>query len=247
MKRRKTLLIVFAIILSLLIFSIVYAGFSINLEKHVLGLQPVQISTTTTYNYTFNIYDSATATIPIASQTFALNEIILEPYTQYASITSTFNWIPSTKLSVDFTNTDAITRDMDLWVEIEFDGVVKGNREQVKHEAWSMFSYDSGGPSGIIVAWSGSIDSIPQGWALCDGTNGTPDLRSAFIIGASNQSMVGSNGFFRHTHRAGGYNVPISYSPTATPPTTTTPVLGTSASIQSLPVPYYSLAYIMKL
>jgi len=36
-------------------------------------------------------------------------------------------------------------------------------------------------PSGIIVAWSGS--SPPDGWALCDGNNGRPDLRGRFILG----------------------------------------------------------------
>jgi len=30
-------------------------------------------------------------------------------------------------------------------------------------------------PSGLISMWSGSINSIPEGWALCDGQNGTPD------------------------------------------------------------------------
>lgn len=43
---------------------------------------------------------------------------------------------------------------------------------------------------GVIVAWSGAIADIPQGWALCDGTNGTPDLRDKFIVGAS-QDEVG--------------------------------------------------------
>ena len=35
-----------------------------------------------------------------------------------------------------------------------------------------------------IWAWSGSIASIPPGFVLCDGTNGTPDLRDKFIPGA---------------------------------------------------------------
>ncbi len=38
---------------------------------------------------------------------------------------------------------------------------------------------------GSICMWSGSIQSIPTGWSLCDGSNGTPDLREKFIIGAS--------------------------------------------------------------
>ena len=36
----------------------------------------------------------------------------------------------------------------------------------------------------IIVLWSGAIVDIPAGWALCDGNNGTPDLRDVFIVGA---------------------------------------------------------------
>ncbi len=39
-------------------------------------------------------------------------------------------------------------------------------------------------PSGTIVMWSGTIASIPLGWQLCDGTNGTPDLRDRFLVGA---------------------------------------------------------------
>jgi hypothetical protein len=30
---------------------------------------------------------------------------------------------------------------------------------------------------GLIVMWNGNIRKIPDGWALCDGTQGTPDLR----------------------------------------------------------------------
>jgi len=39
-------------------------------------------------------------------------------------------------------------------------------------------------PTGMIVMWSGSVVSIPAGWFLCNGANGTPDLRGQFIIGA---------------------------------------------------------------
>ncbi|MBL4586354.1 MAG: hypothetical protein JKX84_04745 [Flavobacteriales bacterium] len=37
-------------------------------------------------------------------------------------------------------------------------------------------------PSGLISMWSGTITSIPTGYALCDGSNGTPDLTDKFII-----------------------------------------------------------------
>src|SRR5690625_6482592 len=36
---------------------------------------------------------------------------------------------------------------------------------------------------GTIIMWAGAINEIPAGWALCDGTNGTPDLRSRFVVG----------------------------------------------------------------
>ena len=39
-------------------------------------------------------------------------------------------------------------------------------------------------PSGIIAMWSGTTSNIPTGWLLCDGSNGTPDLRDRFIVGA---------------------------------------------------------------
>ena len=40
-------------------------------------------------------------------------------------------------------------------------------------------------PRGMIMAWNGSINNIPYGWIICDGTNGTPDLRARFLIGAN--------------------------------------------------------------
>jgi len=53
---------------------------------------------------------------------------------------------------------------------------------------------DGGMPSGVILMWSGSIASIPSGWALCDGSNGTPDLRDRFLVGAGNAYAPGATG-----------------------------------------------------
>lgn len=41
-----------------------------------------------------------------------------------------------------------------------------------------------GVPYGAIMMWTGALDQIPNYWYLCDGTNGTPDLRDKFILGA---------------------------------------------------------------
>lgn len=40
-------------------------------------------------------------------------------------------------------------------------------------------------PSGTIVMWSPTAGPVPPGWALCDGTLGTPDLRQKFIVAAT--------------------------------------------------------------
>ena len=49
-------------------------------------------------------------------------------------------------------------------------------------------------PSGIIMLWSGSAASIPSGWYLCNGSNGTPNLENQFIIGAGGSYGVGATG-----------------------------------------------------
>lgn len=51
----------------------------------------------------------------------------------------------------------------------------------------SLYQYSNGWvplnpmPQGGIIMWSGKTP--PTGWGLCDGENGTPDLRGRFIVG----------------------------------------------------------------
>lgn len=62
--------------------------------------------------------------------------------------------------------------------------------------------------AGMIIIWSGSIGSIPAGWVLCNGSNGTPDLRDRFVIAAGSTYAVGATGgtadaiVVSHTHTA---------------------------------------------
>ena len=49
-------------------------------------------------------------------------------------------------------------------------------------------------PVGFIGMWSGSIVSIPGGWNLCDGTNGTPNLLNKFIVAAGDTYAPGATG-----------------------------------------------------
>ena len=63
-------------------------------------------------------------------------------------------------------------------------------------------------PAGGIFLWSGSIGSIPAGYVLCNGTNGTPDLRDRFVVGAGTTYAVNATGgsanavVVSHTHAA---------------------------------------------
>jgi hypothetical protein len=63
-------------------------------------------------------------------------------------------------------------------------------------------------PAGGIFLWSGSIGSIPAGYVLCNGSNGTPDLRDRFVVGAGSTYAVDATGgsanaiVVSHTHTA---------------------------------------------
>jgi hypothetical protein len=66
-------------------------------------------------------------------------------------------------------------------------------------------------PIGLICLWYGSVATIPAGWALCNGSNNTPDLRNMFVVGAQEDvsgvaktnltgSLTVSGGSVSHTH-----------------------------------------------
>ena len=48
-------------------------------------------------------------------------------------------------------------------------------------------------PYGSIIIWHGIVNNIPKGWALCNGTNGTPNLVDRFIVGAGSDYVYAGN------------------------------------------------------
>lgn len=63
---------------------------------------------------------------------------------------------------------------------------------KVKGDVFNMSGKPAELPAGIIVPFYGT-GAIPSGWHLCDGTNGTPDLRNRFVLGADpNEEETGS-------------------------------------------------------
>ena len=108
---------------------------------------------------------------------------------------------------------------------------------------------------GMIILWSGLIADIPGGFALCDGTNGTPNLKNNFVVGAGDAYVVGATGgSINHLHSGS----PAFHTHTLTSPgaiASGSPIAQTTGgpsetgnvdSANGLP-PYYALAYIMKL
>jgi len=74
-------------------------------------------------------------------------------------------------------------------------------------------------PAGIILMWSGLVATIPAGFVLCDGNNGTPDLRDKFIVGARQDFEGESRTFVTNALTKSGGNknaVLVSHTHTAT-------------------------------
>jgi microcystin-dependent protein len=82
------------------------------------------------------------------------------------------------------------------------------NNTQIATTAFATTVAAAAFPVGGIIMWSGSIASIPSGWALCNGSNGTPDLRNRFVVGAGSTYAVAATGgsadaiVVSHTHTA---------------------------------------------
>jgi microcystin-dependent protein len=68
------------------------------------------------------------------------------------------------------------------------------NTTQIATTAFADAVAKAAFPVGGIILWSGSIAAIPATWQLCDGTNGTPNLRDRFIVGAGSTYSVGATG-----------------------------------------------------
>jgi hypothetical protein len=76
--------------------------------------------------------------------------------------------------------------------------------------------------TGMVLFWTGASNSIPSGYILCDGTNGTPDLRDQFILGGggslptSGGSNPGSTGASATGATVGNYTLQIADIPSHT-------------------------------
>ena len=72
--------------------------------------------------------------------------------------------------------------------------VAPGTSGNVLTSNGTTWTSTPGFTTGMIMLWSGSVASIPTGWALCNGSNGTPDLRNRFVVGAGSTYAVDATG-----------------------------------------------------
>ena len=121
------------------------------------------------------------------------------------------------------------------------------------------------GLRGVIVLWSGAISVVPPGWGLCDGSQGTPDLRDRFVVGARvdvsgvakctlTEAPTQTGGSVTHTHTFttdGHLHGTKSGGPfeggVGTIDIVKEKDRGTTDGPDTVPVPYFALAFIMKL
>ena len=97
------------------------------------------------------------------------------------SHTTTLGWSDISGIPTDFADgTDQDTQLSEPEVEsyITNDSIDLAAGTTVAGE---LLATGPGIPSGVIVMWSGSTDEIPEGWALCDGDDGRPNLLNRFI------------------------------------------------------------------
>ena len=117
--------------------------------------------------------------------------------------------------------------------------------------------------TGMIMMYNGS--SAPSGWAICNGSNGTPDLRDRFIVGTGSSYSLGNTGGANsvtltlnqipaHTHTYERTDVGINVNDRPWPASNNdcdmtnqnTSSAGGGQSHENRP-PYYALMFIMKL
>lgn len=90
-------------------------------------------------------------------------------FDEWAWINNKWEWITTKQIEVDLTP---------YYTKTEVDSQIAS----------------AGFTKGMILMWSGSINTIPTGWALCNGQNGTPNLVDRFIVGAGSNYTIGATG-----------------------------------------------------
>ncbi len=97
-----------------------------------------------------------------------------------------------------------------------------------------------------IETWKGSLDQLPSTHVLCDGNNGTPDLRDAMILGAGNKFAVGAHdGTATSSGETGNAKSSSSYTKTFGSLSSGSDIELAKGEHRHI-MPYYALAFVMR-
>ncbi|PLX99799.1 MAG: hypothetical protein C0622_09860 [Desulfuromonas sp.] len=90
-----------------------------------------------------------------------------------------------------------------VWLEIQVEGDSPMSPRQQLNSVPFAYKAENGIPYGGIIMWSGTVANIPDGWALCDGTNGTPNLKGRFVVNVGPPYSDGSGTNYQPGHMDG--------------------------------------------
>ncbi len=93
-------------------------------------------------------------------------------------------------------------------VTVELLQQIINNSTNIYERIMVLESLKGGGvPIGAVMIWKGSSSTIPQGFQMADGTNGTPDLRGCFLMGIAasetDDNLLETGGETQHVHSMG--------------------------------------------
>ena len=70
---------------------------------------------------------------------------------------------------------------------------IKNINEKITNIKTNITALQDAMPVGSIIMFNGKAEDIPSGWAICDGTNGTPNLIDRFILASTYCGGTGGN------------------------------------------------------
>lgn len=148
------------------------------------------------------INSTSTNKITLQAQQYAASKADIVKATKYDELTAQNKTVIS--------NSDGFYDEVSISAESEYPGnsnisqreciirVYKDSealpRSSLKLMRYSVSTEASSVPQGSIIPWYGDKANIPDGFALCDGTKGTPDLRNRFLVGAGSNYALGDTG-----------------------------------------------------
>lgn len=148
------------------------------------------------------INSTSTNKITLQAQQYAASKAYIVKATKYDELTAQNKTVIS--------NSDGFYDEVSVSAESEYPGnsnisqreciirVYKDSealpRSSLKLMRYSVSTEASSVPQGSIIPWYGDKANIPDGFALCDGTKGTPDLRNRFLVGAGSNYALGDTG-----------------------------------------------------